>query len=102
MLKLKLQYCGHLMQDADPLEKTLMLGKIDSRRGNEREWDGWMHHWLNGHKFEQILGDGEGQGGLAWYNPGGLKESDNDWATKQQQQLEYESKVIILFFCFAN
>ena len=32
MLKLKLQYCGHLMQNADPLEKTLMLGKIDSRR----------------------------------------------------------------------
>ena len=31
-LKLKLQYCGHLMQRADSLEKTLMLGKIDGRR----------------------------------------------------------------------
>ena len=32
MLKLKLQYCGHLMQRADSLEKTLMLGKIETRR----------------------------------------------------------------------
>ena len=43
MLKLKLQYFGHLMQRADSLEKTLMLGKIEGRRrrGN-RGWDGWM------------------------------------------------------------
>ena len=32
MLKLKLQYFGHLMQRADPLEKTLMLGKIEGRK----------------------------------------------------------------------
>ena len=38
MLKLKLQYCGHLMQRTDSLEKTLMLGKIDGgkRRGQQR------------------------------------------------------------------
>ena len=43
MLKLKLQYLGHLMQRADSLEKTLMLGKIEGRReGDGREWDGWM------------------------------------------------------------
>ena len=41
MLKLKLQYFGHLMQSADSLEKTLMLGKIESRR-RRRGWDGWM------------------------------------------------------------
>ena len=35
MLKLKLQYFGHLMQRPDPLEKTLMLGKIEGRRGRE-------------------------------------------------------------------
>ena len=43
MLKLKLQYFGHLMQRADSLEKTLMLGKI--RAGGEADnggWDGWM------------------------------------------------------------
>ena len=43
VLKLKLQYCGHLMWRASSLEKTLMLGKIEGRRrGNNRGWDGWM------------------------------------------------------------
>ena len=37
MLKLKLQYFGHLMQRADSLEKTLMLGKIEGRRGDNKE-----------------------------------------------------------------
>ena len=43
MLKLKLQYFGHLMQTAGSSEKTLMLGNTEGRRrrGN-REWDGWM------------------------------------------------------------
>ena len=40
MLKLKLQYFDHLMQRADSLEKTLMLGKIEGRR--RKWWDGWM------------------------------------------------------------
>ena len=39
-LKLKLQYAGHLMQRADSLEKTLMLGKTEGRR--RRGQDGWM------------------------------------------------------------
>ena len=44
MLKMKLQYFGHLMQRTDSLEKTLMLGKIESRRGegDDRGRDGWM------------------------------------------------------------
>ena len=43
MLKLKLQYFGHLMQRTDSLEKTLILGKIEGRRvGDDRGWDGWM------------------------------------------------------------
>ena len=42
MLKLKLQYSGHLMQRADSLEKTLMLGKIESRRRGQRM------RWLDG------------------------------------------------------
>ena len=43
LLKLKLQYLGHLMWRVDPLEKTLMLGKTDGRRrGNSRGWDSWM------------------------------------------------------------
>ena len=44
MLKLKLQYFGHLMQTADSLEKTLMLGKIEGRRRR-----GWQRmRWLDG------------------------------------------------------
>ena len=65
MLKLKLQYFGHLMRRADSFEKTLMLGKT------EDEMVGW-HHRLNGHEFEQALGDGEGQGGLLCCSPWGL------------------------------
>ena len=42
MLKLKLQYFGHLMQRADSLEKTLMLGKIEDRRRRGRQRIGWL------------------------------------------------------------
>ena len=43
MLKLKLQYFGHLMWRTNSLEKTLMLGKIEGKRRRvERVWDGWM------------------------------------------------------------
>ena len=51
MLKLKLQYFGHLMRRTDSFEKTLMLGKIEGgRRGGQRMRCGW-HHWLYGHEF---------------------------------------------------
>ena len=76
MLKLKLRYFGHLMQTADSLEKTLMLGKIEGRRRRgmtEDEMVGW-HHRLNGHDFEQVLGAGDGQGSLACCSPWGCKE----------------------------
>ena len=42
MLKLKLQYFGHLMRRADSLEKTLMLGKIEGRRRRGRQRMGWL------------------------------------------------------------
>ena len=42
MLKLKLHYFGHLMWRPDSFEKTLMLGKIEGRKGDNRGWDGWM------------------------------------------------------------
>ena len=76
MLKLKCQYFGHLTWRADSLEKTLILGKIEGgRRRWQDEMAGW-HHWLNGHEFEQALGDGEGQGSLAFCSPWSRKESD--------------------------
>ena len=59
-----------------PLEKTLMLGKIESRRRKgvtEDEMVGW-HHRLSGHEFEQILGDSEGKGRLVCCSPWGRKQ----------------------------
>ena len=81
MLKLKLQYCGQLMQQADSLEKTLMLGKTDKQEKGmtEDEMVVW-HHWLNGHEFEQAPENSEGQGNLACCSLWGRKESDT---TKQ-------------------
>ena len=43
MLKLKLQYFGHLMQRTDSLEKTLMLGKIEGRRRSGQQRMRWLH-----------------------------------------------------------
>ena len=60
MLKLKLQYFGHLMKRADSLEKTLMLGMIEEKRTREDGMVGW-HHQFNGHKLEQTPGEDEGQ-----------------------------------------
>ena len=42
MLKLSLQYLGHLMQRADSFEKTLMLGKVEGRRGRGRQRMRWL------------------------------------------------------------
>ena len=75
MLKLKLQYFSHLMQRTDLFEKTLMLGKIESRRRGGRQRMRW-HHQLDGHEFEQALGVGDGQGSLACGSPWSHKESD--------------------------
>ena len=77
MLKLKLQYFGHLMKRANSLERTLMLGKIEGRRrsgATEDEMVGW-HHRLNRYEFGQTPGVGDGQGGLAC-NSSGRKELD--------------------------
>ena len=54
MLKLKLQYFGHLIQRADSLEETLMLGKIEGRRRRRRQW----MRWLNGINDSMDMGLG--------------------------------------------
>ena len=77
ILKLKLQYFGHLVQRADSLGKTMMLGRL--RAGGEGmtedEMIGW-HHRLSGHEFEETLGDSEGERSLASCSPRGHQESD--------------------------
>ena len=83
MLKLKLRYFGHLMQRANSLEKTLMLGKIYKKGTTEAEMVVW-HHQLKAHEFEQTLGDSEGQGSLESYSPWGQKRVRHNSATEQQ------------------
>ena len=80
-LMLKLQYFEYLMRRADSFEKTLMLGKIESRRRSRLadEMVGW-HHQLNGHGFGWTPGVGDGQGGLACRSSQGYK----DWNTPEQ------------------
>ena len=51
MLKLKLQFFGHLMGRVDSLEKTLMLGGQEEKGMTKDEMAGW-HHQLDGHEFE--------------------------------------------------
>ena len=70
MLKLKLQYFGHLMRRVDSLEKSLMLGGIGGRRRRGRQ----RMRWLDG--ITDSTGVGDGQGGLVCCNSWGLKESD--------------------------
>ena len=78
MLKLKLQYFGHLMRRVDSLEKTPMLGGIGDRRRSGRQ----RMRWLDGitdsmdDEVEETPGVGDGQGGLACCDSWGREESD--------------------------
>ena len=77
MLKVKLQYFGHLIQRADSLEKTLMLGKTEGRGRRQQKM-----RWLDGitdsmdMSLSKLVEVGDGQGGLECCSPWGLKESD--------------------------
>ena len=94
MLKLKLQYFGHLMW-------SWLIGK-DSNAGRdwrqeekgmtEDETAEW-HHWLNGHEFEWTLGVGDGHGVLACCNSWGHKESDT---TERLNRTELNWKINLL------
>ena len=83
MLKLQLQYFGHLMRRTDSLEETL-IGKDwrqEEKGTTEDEMVGW-HHGLDGHEFEQSPGDGEAQGSWSCYSPWDCKRVGHDWATE--------------------
>ena len=81
MLKLKLQYLGHLMRRVDSLEKTLMLGGIGGRRRRGRRRMRWLAGITNSMDMGLRVRDmgpgvGDGQGGLACCDSWGRKESD--------------------------
>ena len=89
-LMLTLQYFSHLMRRANSLEKTLISAGKEWRQEKgttENEMAGW-HHRLNGHEFEQTLGDGGGQGSLTWCSPWGSEESNT---TKQLNNNNYNN-----------
>ena len=83
MLKLKLQYFGHLMQRVDLLEKTLMLGGMGAGgEGDDRGWDGWMTSltqwtwvWVNSGSWWWT-----GRPGVLWFMESQIV--GHDWATE--------------------
>ena len=92
MLKLKLQYFGHLMQKAASLEKTLILGKTEGRRRrDDRGWDGWMA------SLKWAPGVGNGQGSLACCSPWGCKESDT---TEWLKWTELNQSILTFYYCW--
>ena len=94
LLKLKLQYFGHLRQRANSLEKTLMLGKIEGKRRRGQQRIRQMvrqHHQFNGHESEQTSGDSVGQRSLACCSPWGRKELE-----MTQQQNNHNKRVAIV------
>ena len=83
MLKLKLQYFGHLMRRVDSLEKT-DAGRDwgqEEKGTTEDEMAGW-HHWLNGRESEWTPGAGDGQGGHGVLRFMGSQRVGYDWATE--------------------
>ena len=81
MLKLKLQYFGHLMRRTDSLKRPRCWERLKAGGEGDKEGKivGWQH-WLNGHEFEQAPEVSHGQRGLACCSSWGHKKSDTtDW-----------------------
>ena len=89
MLKLKLQYFGHQMQRADPLEKTMMLGKIEGRRRKGWQWRKWLDCItdlmdMSLSKVQEIVKDSEAwQAGIHGVAKNQMRFSK--WATKKKK-----------------
>ena len=101
MLKLKLQYFGHLMQRVDSLEKTLCWEDLGAGgKGTTEDEMAGRHHRLDGHEFEWTPGVGNGQGGLACCDSWSCKESDmTEWLnwTELENDVCYKFLVDVLY-----
>ena len=76
MLKLKLQYFGHLTRRTDSFENILMMGKIEGRKRRGRQRMRWLDGISDSVDMSETSGVGDGQGGLVCCSPWGHKESD--------------------------
>ena len=96
MLKLKLQYFGHLMQRVDSLEKTHAGKQWKQENGATEDEMVEGHHWLNRYEFEQVPEDGEGQGSLSAAVLGVI-ESRHDWITTARGTTELWYLPLLLY-----
>ena len=105
MLKLKLQYFGHLMRRVDSLEKT-NAGRDwgqEEKGTTDDEMAGW-HHWLDGNEFEWTPGVGDGQGGLECSDSWCHKESDTterlNWTELMINDIEHLFMCLVICYLF--
>ena len=85
LLKLKLQYFDHLMRRANSLEKTLMLGKTESKRRMGQQRIRWLDSITNSIDTNlSKLRDSRGQRSMRFYSPWGRKRLRHNLATEQQ------------------
>ena len=103
MLKLKLQYFGHLMGTADPFEKTLMLGKTEGRRRRQQRI-----RWLYGitdsmdDELGQTLGDSEGQGAPVCCRSWHHRESDTTWQPNNNNNKDTQMFYLQRLLCWCK
>ena len=98
MLKLKLQYSGHLIQRADSLEKSLTLGKIEGRRRRGCQRMRWLDGitdamGMNLGKLQEMVRGGIGRPGML--QSMGLQRVGHDRVTEQQQQYRFETSLTL-------
>ena len=108
MLKLKLQYFGHLIRRTDSLEKTLRLGQIEDGRRREQQ----RMRWLDGitdsmdMSLNKLRGVDDGQGGLVCCSPWGCKESDTterlNWLSRMLSTSDIEMGVVKVTLLFVS